>query len=423
MLLYTTLSDMSNHVQTLRHGCHPELRRGTPLPGKSAAAPRRARGDKTCADRTCLSNVCSIIIAAMAAAARYAELHAGRTSRSSKSRTPKSWWKRRGCRAGRHGADRSRRPLRRRAIAKAAQGRTLPAICGVELTIETAGMKPIRPSRPRGRRTKCPRSRRGSCCSHENARGYRISGELISLTTARAQARFNVRSSTTQRPYRGSGALSGGGKRPHRTRAARTRRRDAVRNRRTVARSVSRSFYLECSITYGPRTARSCRRSCISRSASVCPMSRRTRGVRSTVRMPVVRCAGVREVQVDACDGRHAAAANAEYGLKTPEQMARLFRCYRWQLQTPWRSPNAARSGSNGSPDSFRTFRSRTKKTNRAIIVSAHAGPQTAHANAMAGHGRRRSRRSLKPSSASSSGWGLSGYFLVVWTSRARRVK
>ncbi|HEV8020867.1 MAG TPA: DNA polymerase III subunit alpha, partial [Candidatus Lustribacter sp.] len=96
-------------------------------------------------------------------------------------------------------------------FAKAAKEQKLPAICGAELTLETADPEPIRPSRPARAASEVPTHTPRIVLLVENARGYANLCELISLAQLRgrkrdARARLDDFSGRTE----GLIALSGG---------------------------------------------------------------------------------------------------------------------------------------------------------------------------------------------------------------------
>jgi len=96
-------------------------------------------------------------------------------------------------------------------FAKAAKEHKLPAICGAELTLETADPEPIRPSRPARAASEVPTHTPRIVLLAENARGYANLCELLSLAQLRgrkrdARARLDDFSGRTD----GIIALSGG---------------------------------------------------------------------------------------------------------------------------------------------------------------------------------------------------------------------
>ncbi len=74
-------------------------------------------------------------------------------------------------------------------FAKAAKERKLPAVCGAELTLETADPEPIRPSRPARAASEVPTHTPRIVLLAENARGYANLCELISLAQLRGRKR------------------------------------------------------------------------------------------------------------------------------------------------------------------------------------------------------------------------------------------
>src|SRR5580692_12583966 len=74
-------------------------------------------------------------------------------------------------------------------FAKAAKEAKLPAICGAELTLETANPDPIRPSRPARPASEVPTHTPRIVLLVENAQGYANLCELISLAQLRGRKR------------------------------------------------------------------------------------------------------------------------------------------------------------------------------------------------------------------------------------------
>src|SRR3984885_15362250 len=74
-------------------------------------------------------------------------------------------------------------------FAKAAKEQQLPAICGAELTLETADPEPIRASRPARPASEVPTHTPRIVLLAENARGYANLCELISLAQLRRRKR------------------------------------------------------------------------------------------------------------------------------------------------------------------------------------------------------------------------------------------
>jgi error-prone DNA polymerase len=74
-------------------------------------------------------------------------------------------------------------------FAKAAKERKLPAICGAELTLETANAAPVRPSRPARPAHEVPTHTPRIVLLAENARGYANLCELLSLAQLRGRKR------------------------------------------------------------------------------------------------------------------------------------------------------------------------------------------------------------------------------------------
>jgi error-prone DNA polymerase len=215
-------------------------------------------------------------------------------------------------------------------FAKAAKERKLPAICGVELTIETADMEPIRPSRPARPAHEVPTLTPRIVLLVENERGYANLCELISL----AQLRGRKRDSRTQLDdfsgrTEGLIALSGGGNGLI-ERALRDRDDDGAFAIGARLRDLfPGSFYLELQHHLRPEDG---------------ALVQALVDLAQRLGVPYVATNGVAYVdRADAqlCDvltcvkykSTLATAGtllrpNAEYVLKTPEQMARLFSAY-----------------------------------------------------------------------------------------------
>ena len=220
-------------------------------------------------------------------------------------------------------------------FAKAAKERKLPAICGVELTIETADMEPIRPSRPARPTHEVPTHTPRIVLLVENAAGYANLCELISLAQLRGRKR-DARTQLDDFAGRTEGliALSGGGngliERALRERddaaafAVGARLRDLFPGR----------FYLELQHHLRPEDG-----------ALVQAMV----ALAKRLGVPYVATNGVAYVdRADAqlCDvltcvkykfslatAGTLLRPNAEYVLKSPEQMARLFDAYPLALE------------------------------------------------------------------------------------------
>jgi error-prone DNA polymerase len=215
-------------------------------------------------------------------------------------------------------------------FAKAAKERKLQAICGVELTIETAGMEPIRPSRPARPAHEVPTLTPRIVLLVENERGYANLCELISL----AQLRGRKRDSRTQLDdfsgrTEGLIALSGGGNGLI-ERALRERDDEAAFAIGARLRDLfPGGFYLELQHHLRPEDG---------------ALVQALVDLAQRLGVPYVATNGVAYVdRADAqlCDvltcvkykSTLATAGtllrpNAEYALKTPEQMARLFGAY-----------------------------------------------------------------------------------------------
>jgi error-prone DNA polymerase len=215
-------------------------------------------------------------------------------------------------------------------FAKAAKERRLPAICGVELTIETAGMEPIEARRPARAAHEVPTLTPRIVLLVENERGYANLCELIS----RAQLRGRKRDSRTRLDdfagrTEGLIALSGGGNGLI-ERALRERDDAAAFSIGARLRDLfPGSFYIELQHHLRPEDG---------------ALVQALADLAQRLGVPYVATNGV--AYVDRADARLcdvlvcvkykstlATAGtllrpNAEYVLKTPEQMARLFAAY-----------------------------------------------------------------------------------------------
>jgi error-prone DNA polymerase len=215
-------------------------------------------------------------------------------------------------------------------FAKAAKERTLPAICGAELTLEEAGAEPIRPSRPARPASEVPTHTPRIVLLAENARGYANLCELLSLAQLRgrkrdARARLDDFDGRTDGLIALSGGANGLAEKALRARdeqgalAIGARLRDLFPQR----------FYLELQHHLRPEDG---------------ALVQALVGLARRLGVPYVATNGV--AYVDRADARlcdvltcvkykaalHTAGTllrpNAEYGLKTPAQMARLFAAY-----------------------------------------------------------------------------------------------
>ena len=215
-------------------------------------------------------------------------------------------------------------------FAKAAKQLKLPAICGVELTIETAGMEPIRAGRPARPAHEVPTLTPRIVLLVETAQGYANLCALISL----AQLRGRKRDSRTQLDdftgrTAGLVALSGGGNGLI-ERALRERDDDAAFAIGARLRDLfPGSFYLELQHHLRPEDG---------------ALVQALVDLAQRLGVPYVATNGVAYVDRDdaqLCDVMTCVKykstlttagtllrPNAEYVLKTPEQMARLFVAY-----------------------------------------------------------------------------------------------
>ena len=215
-------------------------------------------------------------------------------------------------------------------FAKAAKDQKLPAICGAELTLETADPEPIRASRPARPASEVPTHTPRIVLLAENARGYANLCELISLAQLRgrkrdARARLDDFTGRTDGLIALSGGANGLVEKALRARddagalAIGTRLRDLFPGR----------FYLELQHHLRPEDG---------------ALVQALVALAQRLNVPYVATNGVAYVdREDAhlCDvltcvkykaALHTAGMllrpNAEYVLKTPEQMARLFDAY-----------------------------------------------------------------------------------------------
>jgi error-prone DNA polymerase len=215
-------------------------------------------------------------------------------------------------------------------FAKAAKEQKLPAICGAELTLETPNPEPIRPSRPARPASEVPTHTPRIVLLVENAQGYANLCELISLAQLRgrkrdARARLDDFAGRTE----GLIALSGGANGLV-EKALRARDDDGAFAIGAQLRDLFPGrFYLELQHHLRPEDG-----------ALVQAMV----DLAQRLGVPYVATNGVAYVdREDArlCDVltcvKYKAALqtagtmlrpNAEYVLKTPEQMARLFDAY-----------------------------------------------------------------------------------------------
>jgi error-prone DNA polymerase len=215
-------------------------------------------------------------------------------------------------------------------FAKAAKECKLPAICGVELTLETADMEPIRASRPARPTHEVPTHSPRIVLLVENERGYANLCELISLAQLRGRKR-DARTQLDDVTGRSDGliALSGGWNGLV-ERALRARDDEAAYAIGARLRDLFPGrFYLELQHHLRPEDG---------------ALVQALVALAQRLGVPYVATNGVAYVdRADAqlCDvltcvkykSTLATAGtmlrpNAEYLLKTPEQMARLFDAY-----------------------------------------------------------------------------------------------
>jgi error-prone DNA polymerase len=215
-------------------------------------------------------------------------------------------------------------------FAKAAKEQKLPALCGAELTLETSDPEPIRAGRPARPASEVPTHTPRIVLLAENARGYANLCELISLAQLRgrkrdARARLDDFAGRTDGLIALSGGANGLVEKALRARddagarAIGTRLRDLFPGR----------FYLELQHHLRPEDG---------------ALVQALVALAQRLNVPYVATNGVAYVdREDAhlCDvltcvkykaALHTAGMllrpNAEYALKTPEQMARLFDAY-----------------------------------------------------------------------------------------------
>jgi error-prone DNA polymerase len=215
-------------------------------------------------------------------------------------------------------------------FAKAAKEQELPAICGAELTLETADPEPIRPSRPARAASEVPTHTPRIVLLAENARGYANLCELISLAQLRGRKR-DARARLDDFTGRTDGiiALSGGAnglvekallaRDDDGALAIGTRLRDLFPGR----------FYLELQHHLRPEDG-ALVQALVALAARLDVPYVATNGVayvdREDARLcDVLTCVKYKSTLATAGT---LLRPNAEYVLKTPEQMARLFHAY-----------------------------------------------------------------------------------------------
>jgi error-prone DNA polymerase len=215
-------------------------------------------------------------------------------------------------------------------FAKAAKAQKLAAICGAELTLETAGAEAIRPSRPARPAHEVPTHTPRIVLLAENARGYANLCELISLAQLRERKR-DARARLADFDGRTAGliALSGGANGLV-EKALRARdEAGALAIGARLRELFPNSFYLELQHHLRPEDGALVQ-------ALVRLGQRLDVGCVATNGVAYVDRADARLCDVLTCvkykTALHAAGTllrpNAEYGLKTPAQMARLFAAY-----------------------------------------------------------------------------------------------
>jgi error-prone DNA polymerase len=215
-------------------------------------------------------------------------------------------------------------------FAKAAKEQKLPAICGVELTLETSDPEPIRPSRPARPASEVPTHTPRIVLLAENARGYANLCELISLAQLRGRKR-DARARLDDFAGRTDGliALSGGAnglvekalcaRDDNGALAVGTRLRDLFPGR----------FYLELQHHLRPEDG-ALVQALVALAHRLDVPYVATNGVAYVDREDARLCDVLTCVKYKAA--LHTAGTllrpNAEYVLKTPEQMTRLFDAY-----------------------------------------------------------------------------------------------
>jgi error-prone DNA polymerase len=215
-------------------------------------------------------------------------------------------------------------------FAKAAKEQKLPAICGAELTLETPNPEPIRPSRPARPASEVPTHTPRIVLLAENARGYANLCELISLAQLRgrkrdARARLDDFDGRTDGLIALSGGANGLVEKALRARddagalAIGTRLRDLFPGR----------FYFELQHHLRPEDG-ALVQALVALAKQLDVPYVATNGVAYVDREDARLCDVLTCVKYKAA--LHTAGTllrpNAEYVLKTPEQMARLFDAY-----------------------------------------------------------------------------------------------
>ena len=371
-----------------------------------------------------LSNVCSIIIAAhgcrraLRRTPRLVELHVSRGLLAPR-RTRRSG---RGGRACRARADRPRRALRRGPLRQSGQRAEAAGDLRRRANARDGrpGPDPAQPPRASGER-----GPDAYAADRPAGRERARLREPLRTDLARAAARAQTRRARAARRFR----------RPHRRahralrRRERSDRKSAAARATTTARSRSAracaiSFpaasISSCSTTYGPKTARSCKRSCALAAAARRAVRRdQRRRVRRPRGRAAVRRAHLREVQDDAAHRRHAVAP--ERGVPAQDARAngaavrrlsardREHARDRRTLHVPARKARRAVSATSRFP-----------KAKRAITPTCARSSTTARANATAGRSPRRSSGNSNTSSASSRAWISPATFWSCGTSRAK---
>jgi error-prone DNA polymerase len=215
-------------------------------------------------------------------------------------------------------------------FAKAAKEQKLPAICGAELTLDTAGSDRVQPSRPARAASEVPTHTPRIVLLAENARGYANLCELISLAQLRgrkrdARARLDDFTGRTEGIIALSGGTNGLVEKALRARdddgafAIGARLRDLFPGR----------FYLELQHHLRPEDG-ALVQALVALAQRLGVPYVATNGVAYVDREDARLCDVLTCVKYKAA--LHTAGTllrpNAEYVLKTPAQMARLFEAY-----------------------------------------------------------------------------------------------
>jgi error-prone DNA polymerase len=268
----------------------------------------------------------------MAAASRYAELHAWSNFTFLEGSSHPEELVAAGVAAGRAGLALTDRDGLYGAVrfAKAAKEHKLPAICGVELTLETPDMEPIRASRPARPTHEVPTHTPRIVLLVQDARGYANLCELISLAQLRGRKR-DARTRLDDFAGRSDGLIAlSGGTNGLIERALRARDDDGAFAIGVQLRDLFPGrFYLELQHHLRPEDG-ALVQALVQLAQRLGVAYVATNGVAYVDRADAQLC------DVLTCVKYKSALAtagtllrpNAEYALKSPEQMARLFVAY-----------------------------------------------------------------------------------------------